>query len=51
MFRRQTFEVWQPYVFDQRFPLIFIYKGIAVLDLKFQFEIKDWEFLTAGSLI
>ena len=27
----------------------FIYKGIAVLESKFQFEIKDWDFLTAGS--
>ena len=29
----------------------FIYKGIAVLESKFHFEIKDWDFLTAGSLI
>ena len=29
----------------------FIYKGIAVLESKFPFEIKDWDFLTAGSLI
>ena len=29
----------------------FIYKGIAVLESTFHFEIKDWGFLTAGSLI
>ena len=29
----------------------FIYKGIAVLVSKFPFEIKDWDFLAAGSLI
>ena len=29
----------------------FIYKGIAVLESKFYFEIKDCDFLTAGSLI
>ena len=27
----------------------FIYKGIAVLESKFHFEIKDWDFLTASS--
>ena len=29
----------------------FIYKEMAVLELKFHYEIKDWDFLTAGSLI
>ena len=27
----------------------FIYKGIAILDSEFHYEIKDWDFLTAGS--
>ena len=63
MFRRQTFQVWDSHYSYWRLLLtcfwstrcahnlgmIFIYKGIAVSESKFHFEIKDWDFLTAGS--
>ena len=57
MFRRQTLApgadtnrlLLMTYFWSERsahnLGMNFIYKGIAVLESKFQFEIKDWDFL------